>query len=249
MVDESDHVAGLAVQGPTSWSVLDDAGFSVAKLKPLDWREAEPDLWISRTGFTGDLGFELWMPRAAALAVWDRLWAAGQHWGLRAIGSEALDLARIEAGFIAAGVDFQPVHGALRLHRGRTPIELGFENLVDWDKGHFNGRRALLKQRDIGPRTRLIRLDVGGFKPAHGALVYHGKRREVGHVTSGAWSPTTKRNIAFAEVKAPYADRDLWVEIYVNEEGRWDRRMLPAKVHDGAFFRNPRARQTPPAPF
>lgn len=252
VADESDAVAGLALQGPTAWSVLNDTGFDVADLKPFDFREVERDVWISRTGFTGDLGYEVWMPRDAALKLWDRLWEAGRPWGLRAIGSDALNLARIEAGYLAARVDFQPVHGALRLHRGRTPLELGMERLVHWDKGHFNGRRALLKAREEGPRTRLLRLDVGGFKPATDALVYFGKGREVGHVTSAAWSPTTKRNIALAEVRAPYAsgrDGGLRVEIYVHQEGRWERRMMPATPVKGPFFNNPRARQTPPAPF
>ncbi|MGK7754874.1 MULTISPECIES: aminomethyltransferase family protein [unclassified Roseovarius] len=252
VTDESDTVAGLSLQGPTSFSVLKDAGLDVADMKPFDLREVEPDLWISRTGFTGDLGYELWMPWEAALALWDRLWAAGGHWGLRAIGYDALHIARIEAGFMAAGMDFQPVHAALRLHRGRTPFELGFGRMVDFDKGHFNGRRALLSHRDYGARTHLVKLDIGGFKPAQDALIYHRKRREVGHVTSGVWSPTAKRNIALAELKAPFGDSktsDLWAEIYVNEEGRWNRRMVPVTVESKPFFINDRARATPPGAF
>ena len=252
VIDESHGVAGVSLQGPTSFSLLKDAGFDVDQMKPFDWREIEPDLWISRTGFTGDLGYELWVPRADALPLWDRLWEAGRIWGLRAIGYEALNIARIEAGFMAAGMDFQPAHAAVRLHRGRTPIELGFERLIHWDKGHFNGRKALLKQREKGARTMLAKLDIGGFKPAQGALIYHRKRREVGHVTSGIWSPTTKRNIGLAEIRLPYGTTrtdNLWAEIYVNEEGRWDRRLVPVTVIDTPFFINARARATPPLPF
>ncbi len=252
IVDESHEVAGVSLQGPTSYSVLKDAGLDVADMRPFDWCEVETDLWISRTGFTGDLGYELWMPWANAGAVWDRLWGAGGTWGLRAIGYDALHLARIEAGFIAAGADFQPVHAASRLHRGRTPIELGFGRMVQFDKGHFNGRGALLKQRDTGQRYVLAKLDIGGFKPAQGALIYHRKRREVGHVTSGVWSPTAKRNIALAELKAPFGldkTRDLWAEIYVNEEGVWDRRLVPVTIEDKPFFINDRARATPPRAF
>ena len=143
--DESHDIAALSLQGPTSFSLLQDAGLgAVADMKPFDWREIEPDLWISRTGFTGDLGYELWVPNDKALALWDRLWGAGDHWGVRAIGFEALNICRIEAGFIAAGVDFQPVHMAVRLGRGRSPLELGFGKMVAFDKGHFNGRRALM---------------------------------------------------------------------------------------------------------
>lgn len=252
IVDESHTVAGLSLQGPTAWSVLKDAGLDVSDLKPFDWREVEDGVWVSRTGFTGDLGYEIWVPWAGATDIWDRLWKAGRHWGLRAIGNEALHLARIEAGFIAAGMDFQPVHAAMRLHRGRTPIELGFGKMVHFEKGHFNGRRALLKQRENGQRFMLVKLDIGGFKPAQGSLIYHRKRREVGHVTSGVWSPTAKRNIALAELKAPFGltkTADLWAEIYVNEEGQWNRRMVPVIVEDKPFFLNKRARATPPGAF
>ncbi len=251
--DESDDIAALSLQGPTSWSVLQAAGLdAVAAMKPFDWREIEPGLWISRTGFTGDLGYELWVTKDNALALWDRLWDAGAHWGIRAIGFEALNLCRIEAGFIAAGVDFQPVHKAMRLHRGRTPIELGFGSMVHFDKGHFNGRRALLKQKDAGRRYALARIDIAGFKPANGALIYHRKKKEVGFVTSGVWSPTTKRNIALAELKAPYGIEvfdDLWAEIYVNQEGQWDKRLVPVTLQTEPFFKNDRARATPPRAF
>lgn len=253
IVDDSHTVAGLSLQGPTSFSVLAEAGLAaVADLKPFDLREVEPGLWVSRTGFTGDLGYELWCDWDVVATLWDRLWAARANWGLRAIGFEAMNIARIEAGFIAAGVDFQPSQSAMRLGRGRTPIELGFDRLVDFDKGHFNGRRALLAQRNGGARYHLVRLDVGGFKPADGALLYHRRKTEIGHVTSGIWSPTAKRNIALAELRAPFGGRirsNLWAEIYVNQEGRWDKRLVPVTVEEKPFFRNARARATPPLPF
>jgi aminomethyltransferase len=251
--DQSHSVAGLSLQGPTSFSVLKAAGLGAAEtLRPFDLAEVEPGLWISRTGFTGDLGYELWIDWDKAPALWDRLWEPGQTWGLRAIGYEALEIARIEAGFIAAHADFQPVLGAIRLGRGRSPLELGFERLVDFHKSHFNGRRALLAQRRAGLKRRLVRLDIGGFKPAQGALIYHRKRREVGHVTSGIWSPTAKRNVALAELKAPFGGpikTNLWTEIYLHEEGQWDRRMVPVQIETKPFFQTPRARLTPPAPF
>ncbi|MCR9151288.1 MAG: aminomethyltransferase family protein [Rhodobacteraceae bacterium] len=243
--DESDTLAGLALQGPTAFAVLEAAGWDVAALRPFD-HAGLGEVMISRTGFTGDLGYEIWMPWADATAVWDRLWAAGGPWGLRAIGYAALNIARIEAGFLTAGVDFQPVHATERLHRGKTPFELGLGRMVDMTKGHFNGRRALAKAR---PRSLLMRVDVEGFKPAQGALVYHRKRREVGHVTSGVWSPTAKRNIALAHVALPWATRtppDLWAEIYTLEEGRWDTRMARLTPVEGAFFAPQRARATPP---
>ena len=98
----------------------------------------------------------------------------------------------------------------------------------------------------------MIKLELGGFTPADGSLIYHRKKREVGHVTSAIWSPTAKRNIALAELKAPYGGEkinDLWAEVYVNEEGIWDKRLVPVTVVTDPFFRNDRARATPPRPF
>ena len=253
VTDETDTISGLSMQGPTSFAILRAAGLeAVGALRPFGMAEIEPGLLVSRTGFTGDLGYELWVENESGLALWDRIWEAAANWDLRAIGYEALNIARIEAGFIAARVDFQPVLTAMRLGRGRSPLELGFDRLVDFDKGHFNGRRALLKQRTEGLRHHLVKIELGGFKPAQDALLYHRKTKEVGHVTSGIWSPTTKRNIALAEFKAPYGGSitdDLWAEIYSHEEGQWNRRLVPVTVQDGPFFTHSRARQTPPNPF
>ena len=253
VTDETDTISGLSMQGPTSFAILRAAGLeAVGALRPFGMAEIEPGLLVSRTGFTGDLGYELWVENESGLALWDRIWKAAANWDLRAIGYEALNIARIEAGFIAARVDFQPVLTAMRLGRGRSPLELGFDRLVDFDKGHFNGRRALLKQRTEGLRHHLVKIELGGFKPAQDALLYHRKTKEVGHVTSGIWSPTTKRNIALAEFKAPYGGSitdDLWAEIYSHEEGQWNRRLVPVTVQDGPFFTHSRARQTPPNPF
>ncbi|MCR9127011.1 MAG: aminomethyltransferase family protein [Rhodobacteraceae bacterium] len=246
--DESHSIAGLALQGPTSFAVLRAAGFDVARLRPFDLTDAAPGIMVSRTGFTGDLGYELWTGWDEATALWDRLWRAGTDLGLRAIGYDAVNIARIEAGFLTAGVDFQPVHAVERLHRGKTPLELGLGRMVDMAKGHFNGRRALAGPRRH-PRSLLLRVDVEGFKPAQDALVYHRRRREVGHITSGVWSPTAKRNIALAHVAMPWARRhppDLWAEIYTLQEGRWDRRMARLTPVKHSFYAPPRARATPP---
>lgn len=251
VTDESHSIAGFALQGPSSFAVLESAGLNVAHLKPFDLVEAEPGLIVSRTGFSGDLGYEVWMDWDAALGVWDRLWDAGDLWGLRAIGYDALDYARLEAGFVTAGVDFQPIHATERLHRGVTPYELGMGRLVHLDKGHFNGRRALQNAKN-NPRSLLMKVDVEGFKPAKGALVYHKKKREVGHITSGIWSPTAKRNIALAQVKMPWAGKrpsDLWAEVYTLEEGKWETRMARLTPVNTPFFAPARARATPPARF
>ena len=251
--DESDQLCALALQGPTSFSLLEAAGLgSCARLKPFDAAEIEPGLLISRTGFTGDLGYELWADPAQALSLWDRLWSAGGEYGLRAIGSEALNIARIEAGFLAAGVDFKSIHHVSRPTRGRTPFELGLGRLVDFDKGHFNGRRALLRQMKAGNRYSLVALDVDGAKPATDALIYYRNKKVAGHITSAVWSPTVKRNIAFGELKSPYGTKKsdrLSVDIYVNKEGKWERLKKRARIVARHFFKHPRARATPPRAF
>jgi len=253
LADESESLAALSLQGPTSFAVLEAAGLGgAARLKPFDVAELEPGLTISRTGFTGDLGYELWTPAEKALALWDRLWAAGQDFGLRPIGYAALDLARIEAGFMVCGADFKSAHAALRPTRGRTPFELGAGRLVDFDKGPFNGRRALQRHVQEGAHYQLVGLETAGNKPPLNAYVYHRRKKEAGYVTSALWSPTCKRNLALAMLKAPYGvtiTSDLWVEIYYDKEGKWERIMAPAKIVERPFFRHPRRSATPPARF
>ncbi|HLZ98905.1 MAG TPA: aminomethyltransferase family protein [Steroidobacteraceae bacterium] len=251
------EIAALAVQGPTSCAVLKSAGLGgVERLKPFEigcFSLAGHSVTVSRTGFTGDLGYELWMTPAAAEPVWDALMAAGRSRGIRAIGSRALNLARLEAGFLSPNVDFLSAEHTLRTGRDRSPLELGFAWLVDFDKGHFNGRRALLAERRRSPRRRLVGLDVAGNKPAHHALLYARAdgRREIGSVTSAAWSPTCKRNIALAMVDAPYfrTGTAVWADIYLNRELVWERRMSRAEVVERPFFAPARRRATPPAEF
>ncbi|WP_421880117.1 aminomethyltransferase family protein [Pacificispira sp.] len=251
--DESHSIAGLSLQGPTSFAVLERAGFAgVEAMKPFDMMHADGDTLISRTGFTGDLGYEIWCPAEKAEALFDRLWPAGSDFGLRPIGFDALNMTRIEAGFIAPGVDFQSSHHALRPTRGRTPFELGFGRLVAFDKGHFNGRRALLDAQKRGPRYVLVGLDIEGHKPADGAFIYHRKKKEAGHVTSALWSPTCKRNLAVAELKVPFGTdilSDLWAEIYHHKEGKWERVMARATVAERPFFKHARRGATPPGRY
>ena len=250
-------IAALAVQGPTSCAVLKAAGLlGIEKLKPFEigyFSLSGRPLTASRTGFTGDLGYELWMAPDTAEANWDALMAAGRSRGIRAIGSQALNIARLEAGFLSPNVDFVSAEHTIRTGRDRSPLELGLAWLVDFDKGHFTGRRALLAERQRGPRRQLVGLDVIGNKPAHNALLYaaaNGKR-EIGSVTSAAWSPTCKRNIALAMVDAPYfrTGSTVWAEIYLNRELVWERRMSRAGVVERPFFAPSRRRATPPAEF
>jgi glycine cleavage system T protein (aminomethyltransferase) len=257
-IDEiTEQIAALALQGPTSCAVLKAAHVEgIERLKPFEvghFSLSRRPLMISRTGFTGDLGYELWMAPDAAEDVWDALMAAGRSRGIRAIGSQALNIARIEAGFLSPHLDFLSAEQTIRTGRDRSALELGLGWLIDFDKGHFNGRRALLAERSSGARRQLVGLDIAGNKPAHNALLYSAAsgKREVGSVTSATWSPTCKRNIALAMVDAPYFElgTTVWADIYLNRELKWERRMSPARVVERPFFAPERRRATPPADF
>lgn len=259
----TEEVAALAVQGPTSCKLLRAVGLSgVERLKPFEHAEfcmprgsggAVMTMMVSRTGFTGDLGYELWMQPADAGAVWDALMDVGSTRGVRPIGSRALNLARIEAGFILPNLDFVSATHTLYVGTQRSPLELGLAWLVDFKKGHFTGRRALLAEQQRGPRRQLVGLDVEGTKPALNALLYTGRsgKTEAGSVTSAVWSPTCKRNLALAMLEAPFiaTGSTVWAEIYLNRELVWERRMVRAKVVDRPFFAPARRRATPPADF
>ncbi len=256
--EETAEVAALALQGPTSFSVLAAAGLeSIASLKPFQLTHLELDgqsIMVSRTGFTGDLGYELWMDPAHAVDWWDRLFAAGAPFGIRAIGGDALQLARIEAGFLQAEADFLPAKCTVRTGRTRSPFELDMGWLVHFTKPNFNGRKALAEEMRSGSRWRLVRLDIDGNKPAHNAYIYakrRGNRQEIGFTTSAAWSPICKQNVALGTVDARYGapGNRLWVEIYYQREMHWSRVMAEARVVEGPFWSPARRRATPPAPY
>jgi aminomethyltransferase len=265
MREITDEVAALAVQGPTSCKLLKLTGLAgVERLKPFEHagfhmpRSALADaaqipIMVSRTGFTGDLGYELWMSPTDAEAVWDALMEAGRTRAVRPIGSRALNMARIEAGFLLPKLDFVSAAHTLYLGTERSPLELGLAWLVDFNKGHFTGRRALLEEQRRGARRQLVGLDVEGLKPAHNALLYTARsgRKEIGSVTSATWSPTCKRNLALAMVDAPHfaTGSTLWAEIYLNRELVWERRMVRARVVERPFYAPARRRATPPADF
>ena len=261
----TEDVAALAVQGPTSAKLLKAVGLTgVEHLRPFGHGEftmpraagagAGPiPMMVSRTGFTGDLGYELWMQPADAEAVWDALMEVGRTRAVRPVGSRALNMARIEAGFVLPNLDFVSAAHTLYLGTECSPLELGLAWLVDFRKGHFTGRRALLAELARGPCRQLVGLDVEGTKPAHNALLYTARsgKKEAGSVTSATWSPTCKRNLALAMVDAPYmaTGSSVWAEIYLNRELTWERRMARARVVERPFYAPQRRRATPPADF
>ncbi len=254
ITDETAEVAALAVQGPTSCSTLTAMGLEgLEELKPFDIRNYRFDgeiLSVSRTGFTGDLGYELWITPSKAEDLWDRLFEAGKQFLIKPFGSHALDIARIETGFVQAGVDFVMAQDLIRPGRSRSPLEMGLGWLVDFEKTHFNGRRALLKERETGSRYRFVILDVDGNKPADHSFILKGDK-QVGNVTSAAWCPTAKSNVAFAQIEMPYGEfgEELTAEIYYERELHWTRVLAPCRVLDGPVFNPGRRRQTPAVAF
>jgi aminomethyltransferase len=207
-------------------------------------------LMVSRTGFTGDLGYELWIAPDKAEVLWDKLFEAGKPYLIKPFGSDALNMARIETGFLQAGVDFVPAEATIRLGRSRSPFELGLGWLVDLDKPVFNGRRALLREKEQGSRYRFVILDVEGNKPADHSFIMKGNK-VVGTVTSAGWCPTAKTNVAFAQLETPYGEvgEEFVAEIYYQRELHWSRVLASCKVIEGAVFNPARRRQTPAVEF
>jgi len=253
ITEETEEIAALSLQGPTSAEILRLAGFAIDGLKPFrmaDYSLGSGQLMISRTGFTGDLGYELWTTPGQALPLWDLLFDAGTLHGLRPIGSDALNIARLEAGFIITGQDFTPADICLREDRLRTPLEMGLGWLIDWEKGHFTGKAALQRQRATGTGWSFVGLEIDGNIPAEGAILYRDRKHEVGVVTGACWSPALKKNIALAQIRTQHAHAlSLWAEIYALRELHYEKLMMHARVVERPFFTHERRRATPPGRF
>jgi aminomethyltransferase len=255
IVDVSESIAALSLQGPTSCATLIAMGLAgVENLKPfglLHFPFEGETLTVSRTGFTGDLGYELWIESSRALVLWDALYTAGENYGIHPYGEAATNMARLEAGFIMPDMEFSEALKTIHFQHDQTPFELNLGWLVDFRKPHFNGRAALLRERDRGPRFTLTKLDIEGNKIAEGSILYSGKgcRQEVGYVTSAMWSPAAKANIALAMIDTSALAGAIWAEIYYQKELRYYRKVARCAVKDKPFWAPARARATPPPDF
>jgi aminomethyltransferase len=237
--DISESVAALALQGPTSRRVLQqvcDADLSALRyFRATTGSIAGVRVDVSRTGYTGDLGYEIWMPWNSALQVWDAIVGAGAAFDLHPVGMLALDVARIEAGLLLTDVDFQSSRKALIESQKYSPFELGLGRLVDLHKGPFIGRAALAEEVRRGVRRQIVGLEVDwteveklyeavGLPPTAPAgtsrvavPVYKG-RSQVGRATSTTWSTTLKKLIALATVDAPHYMLGTQVEMEMTVE-------------------------------
>ena len=259
----TDSVAALALQGPRARDVLEAAtGDSWADLRYYRRRRsrlAGVEIDVSRTGYTGDLGFELWIPAAAAGAVWDRLLSAGTPFGIRPVGMLALDVARLEAGLLLIEVDYTSARQALSAEQRTSPFEIGLGRMVALDKASpFVGRRALAAEMAAGgPRRRLVGLTIEwadiearfaerGLAPSIAAEVsrspvaVYAAGRQVGRLTSHGWSPTLKRMIGLASVEAGLGATGTRLQVEWPVEG-W-RGVAGATVVPLPFFDPPRKR-------
>ena len=255
VTDATDDFAALSLQGPTSFTVLKRMGLDgLERARPFDIMHFPfrgSSLMVSRTGFTGDLGYELWIEPGLALALWDELYAAGADFGIQPYGEEATNMARLEAGFIMPDMEFNEALKTVHFEHDQTPFELNLGWLVDFDKPHFNGRAALLEEKERGPRYTLTRLDIEGNKPAEHSNLYRNRRctRKIGYVTSAMWSPAVKANIALAMIRTEYVDGEIWADIDYEKDLRQYSKTARCTVMKKPFWSPPRARATPPEEY
>jgi len=249
----SDRFCGLALQGPTSRDILKALEVpGVAALPHFGILETTVDgrwLRVDRAGFTGDLGYEIWVEPESALWLWENLFRLGEPFKIAPIGSLALDMARIEAGFILVDVDYIGALHAIRPTQRQSPFEAGIGWAVGLKKAcHFVGKRALLREKAEGSSRHILTgIEIEGRKPAPGAFVYADKeaRIEIGLTTSALWSPTLKKNIAFAQLPPAFAEtgRQMWIEIWYPKEKKIERSMVRCWARNRMFFDPPRKKQ------
>ena len=263
--DICEHVAALALQGPTSARLL--RAVAHADIDHLKYFRVTSGIIagvtvdISRTGYTGDLGYEIWMPADKAVQVWDGLMEGGRPFDIKPAGMLALDVARIEAGLLLIDVDFLSSRKAMNRAQLYTPYEMGLGRLVTLDKARFIGQQALRSEQARGAARQVIGLsldwneverlyDAVGLAPAVAATasrvavpVYR-SGRQIGKATSTTWSPVLKRMIALATIDRPHYAEGTRVEMEVTVEAV--RHRVAATVVRTPFFNPARKMATPP---
>lgn len=249
--DVSDTIAALAFQGPLSCKILNLLNVkNIENLRPFYFDDFDLNgckVTISRTGFSGDLGYEIWCKNEDAISVWDSLFKFNRDYKVLPAGMNALEMVRVEAGFIQPNADFMSAEQALRPNRMRNPFELGMGWLVDLNKNYFTGKKNLVNLKKKTLTKKLVGLDIQGDKPAIGSVLYDKNKKEIGIVTAGMWSPSLKSNIAFG-----YVDKDhmkigskVFAEIYHPEELEYKKIWAECSVVKKQFFNPPRRHKVP----
>ena len=254
--DNTARIAAVSLQGPKSREILkqladvemDDLRFFRLTRSKIDGFDAT----ITRTGYTGDLGFEIWAKNDRAVGLWDALMSAGKSYGLVPAGLDALDMCRIEAGFIMSGVDYFSANHCLIESRKSTPYESGLGWTVKLDRDPFIGHKALQSEKERGPKRVFVGLEIDWdetealfakhqWPPEICASawqtavpVYAANGQHVGQATSGTWSPTLKKNLALAQVHTPHSR--LGNELQIEFTVEYVRHKVKATVCKKPFF-------------
>jgi len=263
--DISESVAALALQGPTSGRLL-RSFVKCADIENLKYFRvtngeiAGVPVEISRTGYTGDLGYEIWMPSEQAVKIWDALMEAGQAFDIHPAGMLALDVARVEAGLLLIEVDFNSCKKALIDEQKYSPFEMGLGRLVHTGKNRFIGQSALIAEQQRGHAREIVGLEIdwpeverlyetAGLPPAVSpitsrvAVPVFKDGTQVGKATSSTWSPTLKKMIALATLKRAYTKLGTQVQFEISVEAR--RHHVRATVVKLPFF-NPKRKTAIP---
>lgn len=258
--DVSAATGALALQGPLARDILKAAGADVDGLKYFRLTHTtirNTRVTISRTGYTGDLGFEIWVDAANAVAIWDALMDVGASYGMCPAGIWALDIARIEAGLVMLDVDYFSSHRALIEDQKSSPYELSLGWTVSGVKGPFNGQQALRDEKKRGAAWKFVGVEIDwvsfeklhqerglaphvpnvAWRSSHPLLRYG---QQVGYATSGTWSPLLKKYIALGHVATQHGDPGTELEIEMTVEHR--RQRPRALVRALPFFDPPRKR-------
>src|SRR2546427_383533 len=262
--DISEQVAALALQGPTSGGLLTaaaDADVSSLKyFRMIRGTIAGVPVDISRTGYTGDLGYEIWIPWGDAVKVWDALMENGRSFDIHPTGMLALDVARIEAGLILIEVDYNSSKKAVIESQKYSPYEIGLGRLVHLEKENFIGRLALAAENRRGPKRRLVGLEIDwtevekryeafGLTPSvpsaasRTAVPVYAGREQAGKATSSTWSPLLKKMIALASLSSEHAAKGTSLDMEMTIEAV--RQRVGGRVVDLPFFSPSRKTTTP----
>jgi aminomethyltransferase len=256
VTEVTDQIAALSLQGPKSRAVLNrvcrDPVDTLKYFRAAANAIGNTPVNVSRTGYTGDLGYEIWIEAEQALHVWDALMEAGDDYGITACGILAMDMARVEAGLFMVDVDYTASTHAWIEGQKSSPLEMGLDWAVNLDKkGYFVGRRALEREKREGSAWKLVGLDIAweglerlygevGLPPQIPSLAVRGSlpvivdRKQVGYASTSTWSPVLKKYIALAHVQRPHYEPGSQVTVEVTVEHH--RKQTPAKVVKLPFY-------------